>query len=162
MSSPQTPLRETCLACLSKLTDLTQIFCLLEVRFVHELCFRLTCSLHSVHCSLLPEQGKSVEDFFSSEHSLIDLPCATSSHTDAVWQYTSVNIYNFNSRLAHVNALCMEHIRSLRTKIMVEYPVTSTSHGTYVRIEQTSEAIRVTYKIFKVVGHDDWNWEPLY
>ncbi len=27
--------------------------------------FRLTCSLHSVHCSLLPEQGKSVEVFFT-------------------------------------------------------------------------------------------------
>ncbi len=38
----------------------------------------------------------------------------------------------------------MEYIRSLRTGIMEEYPVMSTSQGTYVRIEQTSEAIRVT------------------
>ncbi len=53
--------------------------------------------------------------------------------------YTSVNIYNFNSRLAHFNAL----LRSLRTGIMAEYPVMSTSQGTYLRIEQTSEAIRV-------------------
>ncbi len=37
--------------------------------------FRLTCSLHSVHCSLLPEQGKSVEVYFTSEHSLMDLRC---------------------------------------------------------------------------------------
>ncbi len=37
----------------------------------------------------------------------------------------------------------MEYIRSLRTGIMEEYPVMSTSQGTYVRIEQTSEAIRV-------------------
>ncbi len=37
-----------------------------------ELCawtvFRLTCSLHSVHCSLLPEQGKYVGVYFTSEH----------------------------------------------------------------------------------------------
>ncbi len=30
--------------------------------------FRLTCSLHRVHCSLLPEQGKSTEVYFISEH----------------------------------------------------------------------------------------------
>ncbi len=41
----------------------------------------------------------------------------------------------------------MEYIRTLRTGIMAEYPVMSTSQGTYVRIEQTSEAIRVTYEI---------------
>ncbi len=41
----------------------------------------------------------------------------------------------------------MEYIRSLRTGIMVEYPVMSTSQGTCVRIEQTSEAIRVTNEI---------------
>ncbi len=61
--------------------------------------------------------------------------------------YTSVNIYNFNSRLAHLYALRMEYISWLRTGIMAEYPVMSTSPGTYVRIEQTSEAIRVTYEI---------------
>ncbi len=65
----------------------------------------------------------------------------------SVTSYTSVNIYNFNSRLAHFNALWMEYIRSLRTGIMAEYPVMSTSQGTCVRIEQTSEAIRVTYEI---------------
>ncbi len=41
----------------------------------------------------------------------------------------------------------MEYIRSLRTGIMAEYPVMSTSQGTYVRIKQTSEAIKVTYEI---------------
>ncbi len=46
----------------------------------------------------------------------------------------------------------MEYIRSLRTEIMVEYPVMSTSQGTYVRIEQTSEAIRVTYEICRAGG----------
>ncbi len=39
----------------------------------------------------------------------------------------------------------MEYIRLLRTGIMAEYPVMS--QGTYVRIEQTSEVIRVTYEI---------------
>ncbi len=38
--------------------------------------FRLTWSLHSVHCSLLPEQGKSVEVYFISAHSFLDLLCA--------------------------------------------------------------------------------------
>ncbi len=46
----------------------------------------------------------------------------------------------------------MEYIRSLRTGIMAEYPVMSTSQGTCVRIEQTSEAIRVTYEICRVGG----------
>ncbi len=32
----------------------------------------------------------------------------------SVTSYTSVNIYNFNSRLAHLYALWMEYIRSLR------------------------------------------------
>ncbi len=44
--------------------------------------FRLTCSLHSVHCSLLPEQGKAAEVYFTSEHSFMDLRCATSLRTD--------------------------------------------------------------------------------
>ncbi len=79
----------------------------------------------------------------------------------SVTSYTSVNIYNFNSRLAHFNALWMEYIRSLRTGIMAEYPVMSTSQGSYVRIEQTSEAIRVTYEICRAGGREDWNWEPL-
>jgi len=35
--------------------------------------FRLTCSLHRVNCSLLPEQGKSAEVYFISEHSFVDL-----------------------------------------------------------------------------------------
>ncbi len=46
----------------------------------------------------------------------------------------------------------MEYIRSLRTGIMAEYPVMSTSQGTYVRLEQTSEAIRVTYEICRAGG----------
>ncbi len=46
----------------------------------------------------------------------------------------------------------MEHIRSLRTGIMAEYPEMSTSQGTCVRIEQTSEAIRVTYEICRAGG----------
>ncbi len=70
----------------------------------------------------------------------------------SVTPYTSVNIYNFNSCLAHLYALWMEYIRSLRTGIMAEYPVMSTSQGTCVRIERTSEAIRVTYEICRGGG----------
>ncbi len=73
--------------------------------------------------------------------------------------YTAVNIYNLNSQLAHFNAL--EYIRSLWTGIMAEYSVMSTSQGTYVRIEQTSEAIRVTYEMCRAGECEDWNWEPL-
>ncbi len=51
----------------------------------------------------------------------------------------------------------MEYIRSLRTGIMEEYPVMCTSQGTYVRIEQTSEAIRVTYEICRAGVREDWN-----
>ncbi len=47
----------------------------------------------------------------------------------------------------------MEYICSLHTGIMAEYSVMSTSQGTYVRIEQTSEAIRVTYEICRAAGH---------
>ncbi len=43
---------------------------------------------------------------------------------------------------------------------MEEYPVMATSQGTYVPIEQTSEAIRVTYRAGGG-GREDWNWEPL-
>ncbi len=46
----------------------------------------------------------------------------------------------------------MKYIRLLRTGIMAEYPVMSTSQGTYFRIEQTSEAIRVTYEICRAGG----------
>ncbi len=35
---------------------------------------------------------------------------------------------------------------------MEEYPEMSTSQGTYVRREQTSEAIRVTYEICRAGG----------
>ncbi len=126
--------------------------------------FWLTCSLHRVHCSLLPEQGKSAEVYFISEHSFMNVRNVHAQRLHAwtiVTSYTSVNIYNFNSRLAHFNALWMEYIRSLRTGIMAEYPVMSTSQGTYIRIEQTSEAIRVTYEICRAGGREDWNWEPL-
>ncbi len=38
----------------------------------------------------------------------------------------------------------------------------STSQGTYVPIEQTSEAIRVTYQIYRAGGREDWIWELLH
>ncbi len=129
---------------------------------VHCSLHRVHCSLHSVHCSLLPEQGKPLKfTLFRNIHSWICAAQRLHART-SVTSYTSVNIYNFNSRLAHFNALWMEYIRSLRTGIMTEYRVMSTSQGTYVQIEQTSEAIRVTYEICRAGGREDWNWEPLH
>ncbi len=55
-------------------------------------------------------------------------------------------------KFTHFNALCLEHIHLLRTGIMAEYPVMSTLQGTYVRIEQTFEAIRETYKMYRAGG----------
>ncbi len=56
----------------------------------------------------------------------------------------------------------MKHIRSLQYGIMMEYPVMSTSRGTYVRIEQTYEAIRETHIVSRAGGGgEDWNCEPL-
>ncbi len=104
--------------------------------------------------------GESVEVYFTSEHSFIHGFALRNVFTrTCVTYYTSANIYNFNSRLAHFNAPCMEHICSVRTGIMAEYPEMSTSQGTYVRIEQTSEAIRETCRAGG--GREDWNWEPL-
>ncbi len=62
---------------------------------------------------------------FSSLQNIHSWNCAVQClHTrTSVTSYTSVNIYNLNSRLAHFNALCMEHIHSLQTGIMAEYPV---------------------------------------
>ncbi len=119
---------------------------------VHCSLHRVHCSLHRVHCSLLPEQGNPLKfTSFRNIHSWICAEQRLHART-SVTSYTSVNIYNFNSRLAHFNALWMEYIRSLRTGIMEEYPVMSTSQGTYVPIEQTSEAIRVTYEICRAGG----------
>ncbi len=134
--------------------------------------FQMTCSLHRVHCSL-----HSVHCSLHSVHCSLhhcSLHRSIAPYTGSIApntgpiapytgsSYTSVNIYNFNSRLAHFNALWMEYIRSLRTGIMEEYPVMSTSQGTCVRIEQTSEAIRVTYDICRAGVREDWNWEPLH
>ncbi len=66
--------------------------------------------------------------------------------------------FKFTSRTLQCT---MNGIRSLRTGIMEEYRVMSTSQGTCVRIEQTSEVIRVTYEMCRAVGREDWNWEPL-
>ncbi len=59
--------------------------------------------------------------YFGNIHSWICAAQRLHART-SVSSYTSVNIYNFNSRLAHFNALWMEYIRSLRTGIMAEYP----------------------------------------
>ncbi len=126
------------------LTHLIQIMSLLEVRSMHELC----SDWHAPYTgSIAPYSLSSGNPLkFTSFRNIHSWICAAQRlHArTSVTSYTSVNIYNFNSRLAHLYALWMEYIRSLRTGIMAEYPVMSTSQGTWVRIEQTSEAIRVT------------------
>ncbi len=42
-----------------------------------------------------------------------------------------------------------------------ENPLMSTSHGLYCRIEQTSEAIKETFKIYRSGGREDHDQEPL-
>ncbi len=96
-------------------------------------------------------RGKPAEVYFTSEHSFMDLRCATSLRTDEcdiiyVCKYIQ---FKFTSRTLQCT---MNGIRSLQTGIMEEYPVMSTSQGTCVRIEQTSEVIRVTYEMCRAVG----------
>ncbi len=122
--------------------------------------FRLTCSLHRVHCSLLPEQGTYVVVYFTSEHSFMVCAAQRLHARTSVTSYTSVNIYNLHSLLANLYALWMEYV-CFRTGIMAECPVMSTSQGTYVQIEQTTVVIRVTYEMCRAGGHEEWNWEPL-
>ncbi len=59
-----------------------------------------------MHCSLIPEQGTSVEvyHFAAFIHGLQRLHTQTSGH------HIPLNKYNLNLHLAHFNALCMEHI----------------------------------------------------
>ncbi len=159
---PPPPHRSAYFACLSLLTHLIQIISLLEVRSMHGLC----SDWHAPYTgSIAPyslSRGNPLKfTLFRNIHSWICAAQRLHART-SVTSYTSVNIYNFNSRLAHFNALWMEYIRSLRTGIMAEYPVMSTSQGTYVRIEQTFEAIRVTYEICRAGGREDWNWELLH
>ncbi len=104
-------------------------------------------------CPLLPIlwAGKSAEVYFTSEHSFMDLRCATSLRTDEcdiiyVCKYIQ---FKFTSRTLQWT---MNGIRSLRTGIMAEYRVMSTSQGTCVQIEQTSEVIRVTYEMCRAGG----------
>ncbi len=114
---------------------------------MHELCSDWHASYTGSIAPYSLSRGNPLKfTLFRNIHSWI---CATQRlHArTSVTSYTSVNIYNFNSRLAHLYALWMEYVSSLRTGIMAEYPVMSTSQGTYVRIEQTSEVIRVTYEI---------------
>ncbi len=99
---------------------------------VHRSLHRVHCSLHSVHCSLhsvhcslhrvhcslhrvhapysLSREIRWSLLYFGNIYSWI---CATQRlHArTSVTSYTSVNIYNFNSRLAHFNALWMEYVR---------------------------------------------------
>ncbi len=49
---------------------------------------------------------------------------------------------------------------------MAEYPVRSTSQGTYSQIEKTLYVVRDTYEICRTGGgggggREDWEWETL-
>ncbi len=99
------------------LTHLIQIISLLEVCSMHELC----SDWHAPYTgSIAPyslSRGNPLKfTLFRNIHSWICAAQRLHART-SVTSYTSVNIYNFNSRLAHFNALWMEYIRSLRTGI---------------------------------------------
>ncbi len=118
-------------AYLSLLTHLIQIISSLEVRSVHELCSDWHAPYTVSIAPYSPSRGNPLK--FTSLRNIHSWICtAQRLHAQTrVTSYTSVNIYNLNSRLAHFNALLMEYMRSLRTGILVEYPVMSTSQGTY-------------------------------
>ncbi len=146
------PPRSAYFACLSLLTHLIQIISLLEVRSMHELCSDWHAPYTGFIAPYSLSRGNPLKfTLFRNIHSWIYAVQRLHTRT-SVTSYTSVNIYNFNSRLAHFKALWMEYIRSLQTGIMAEYPVMSTSQGTYFRTGQTSEAIRVTYEICRAGG----------
>ncbi len=104
--------------------------------------------IQSVHCSLLPEPLKSVEVYFTSEHSFMVCAAQRLRAQTSVKYLLYIQFY-----LTYRTLICtLNGIHSLRTGIMVEYPVMSTSQGTYVWIEQISEAVRVTYKMRRAGG----------
>ncbi len=108
--------------------------------------------MNCVLIDLLPTQGPLLPTPWAGEIRLSLLHFGTFihgfvlrnvfTHELSVTSYTSVNIYNLNSRLTHFNAHWMEYIRSLRTGIMAEYPVCPLHRDTYIRIEQTSKATK--------------------
>ncbi len=105
------PPRSAYFACLSLLTHLIQIISLLEVRSMHELC----SDWHAPYTgSIAPyslSRGNPLKfTLFRNIHSWICAAQRLHAWT-SVTSYTSVNIYNFNSCLAHFNALWMEYIR---------------------------------------------------
>ncbi len=71
---------------------------LVEESCMNEL-FRLTCSLHSVHCSLLPAHGKLVKVYLRTQNCAPPLPAA-SSHTDKIQKFEG--LFNRN------NVICIE------------------------------------------------------
>ncbi len=76
------PPRSAHFACLCCLNTPDSDHQLIRRKFHEWTVFPLTCSLHSVHCSLLPKHEKSVDVYFTSEliYSLIySRICATAS-----------------------------------------------------------------------------------
>ncbi len=80
------PPRSAHFACLCCLNTPDSDHQLIRRKFHEWTVFRLTCSLHSVHCSLLPKHEKSVDVYFTSEL-IYSRICATpaSSHTDETY-----------------------------------------------------------------------------
>ncbi len=160
-SSPRAPPLYIFFMSLLVNTPDNQIISSLEVRSMNELCSDWHASYTVSIAPYSLSRGKPLKfTYFTSEHSFMDLRCATSLRTDEcdiiyVCKYIQ---FKFTSRTLQCT---MNGIRSLRTGIMEEYRVISTSQGTCVRIEQTSEVIRVTYEMCRAVGREDWNWEPL-
>ncbi len=113
--------------------------------------FRLTCSLHSVHCSLLPEQGKAAEGYFTSEHSFMDLRCATSLRTDECDIIYVCKYIQFKFTVSHTS---MHYEWNTFASNWNHGGISCDVHfaGTCVRIEQTSEVIRVTYEMCQSGG----------
>jgi len=129
---------------------------------------RLTWSLHSVHCSLLPEQGKSVEVYFISAHSFLDLLCATSSNKDDcdIIYLCKYIQFKFTSRTHKcslngtyvLNALWMEHTFFSNWNLGgISCDVHFAGHLRSNRTKAWSDERNI--QMCRVGG--DWNWELL-
>ncbi len=112
--------------------------------------------IHNVHCSLLPDEGKSVVVNFTLEHSFMVCAAQRLQAQTSVTSYTS-DIYNFNSRLAHLYALWMEYIRfELESWRNILWFPLQHLRSNRTNIWSDKSNIRNVQS-----GGEDWNWEPL-
>ncbi len=96
--------------------------------------------------SLLPEQGKSVEFYFISAHSFLDLLCATSSNKDEcdIIYLCKYIQFKFTSR-THQCSLNGTYVR-FELKSWWNILWCPLRRALTVQIEQTPEVMRETYK----------------